>query len=524
MKSFFKYIMFIVTPLVVLYGCSMEPEYKKHEISPYISNFDLRKMYRGSDVTLTVDGMRGATMVRGQVVSDHSGNNLPAGLIFIQNLRSVGAIDSLRGIAINVGTAASNYVPGDSLHIDVNGGVLKRVDGILQIAGVDGSKINKVASNVDVWISQVSTADIAKNPEAFESRLVSIFNSNYEPNIGIEKLAGVKTFSDGIGEFRSKVEATSILKDEFLPYSANIKGIIIRDAGDNLNIHPRVKSDFIPTSITVDPTIPLGPTPVVISGFSTDVLSTDGNYEYAQFLATQDLDFRQTPFAVIFSRNGGGLEPYPDAAPKEGWATGGNRTYKFNITRGTVAKGTFFYVGGHKLISGGNSTSIASANWVANKLYVTEDGDDGMGNANSGMMPNSGHPAGIGVFVGTNVTPTSVPVDAVFFGSSTSTQNTFKAADAVAGTPAYGYLIPNNDHYSITSGQKFVKQGTNTFHHTYNSGNADYPQGTFIKLNGQYRISNNSWPTKRTQVRVRLTNSSVLSEIETGTGILQILP
>jgi hypothetical protein len=49
----------------------------------------------------------------------------------------------LRGISINIGAAASTYVPGDSVVVNVEGGLLKRVDGILQITGLQQALLQK---------------------------------------------------------------------------------------------------------------------------------------------------------------------------------------------------------------------------------------------------------------------------------------------------------------------------------------------------------------------------------------------
>lgn len=522
MKKTIKSICVLAAISVAMYSCK-EADYVKSVPSPYISNFDLRKLYKGTDVNLTTEVMRAATTVRGQVISDHSGRNLPAGLLMIQNMRTVGnGIDSIRGISVNIGTDAANFIPGDSVHIDIQGGVLKRVDGILQITNVTSSKIQKVATGRPLINEKIGSLNVKSNPDAYEARLVTIFSCNYDPNIGVEKLEGVKTFNDGGEDMQSNVSSSAVFKDEFLPYSANITGVLLRGANSKMNIFPRVKADFVPTSITVDASIPLGPTPVVVTGFCADVQGGDGNYEYAQFMATQDLDFRQKPFAVIFGRNGGNLSPDPNSAPVDGWAAGGDRTYKFNLTRGTVAKGTYFYVGGNKNINAGNSTSIANANWIANKLYVTEPGDDGIGNPTSGMMPNSGHPAAVAVFATKDVTRDTAPVDVIFYGTSTSAANVYKAASG--GVPAYGLLIPNNDHYTKSNGATpYYKQGTNSYRLLYESPTVDMPQGTFIKLGGEYNVNTNTWSVKRGFTVVKMNATTTLPEIETGAGIFKLI-
>lgn len=531
MKNLKKYIVAIGAFAAMWSACKRDNQINviKSTPSAYMANFDLRRLYRGSEVTLSKQTMSEAAYIRGQVVSDHSGGNMPQGLLFVQNSKNMGGgIDSLRGIAINLGDAAANYVPGDSVHIKIEGGTLKRVNGILQITGLTTASVEKKASGITPKVTFVTAVNLAVTPERYEGCLTMIYSCNFEPNIGVETIEGLKTFNDGSGNMQVNVSSNANFKSEFLPYSANIRGIIIPTETGVQQIRPRVKDDFIPTSLTVDASIPLGPTPVIITGFISDVLGGDGNYEYVQLMATQDLDFRQTPFAVVFCRNAGTLTPYLGTAPEEGWATGGNRSYKFNLTRGTVAKGTFFYVGGYKQINGSGSTSISNANWIVSKLYANEDGDDGIGLATTGLMPNSGNPAGIGVFTTTNVTPTTAPIDAVFFGSTASAASTNHVYKAPAnGNPAYGYLIPNNDHYSQADGATpFFRQNppmvnNNTFAHNTPTDN---PQGTFMKLGGQYSVSTNTWTVKRARTPVSMVAAAALSEIETGAGIFVLLP
>lgn len=530
MKNLKKYILAIAAFATMWSACKRDNQLNviKSTPSAYMANFDLRRLYRGSEVTLTKQAMSDAIYIRGQVVSDHSGGNLPQGLLFVQNAKNMGSgVDSLRGIAINIGDAAANYVPGDSVHIKIEGGTLKRINGILQVTGLTAANIEKKATGITPRVAFVTAVNLAAMPERYEGCLIRIYSCEFEPNIGVETIEGIKTFNDGTGDMQMNVSSNANFKTEFLPYSAVIQGLILPSETGVQQIRPRIKEDFTPTSLTVDPSIPLGPTPVIITGFISDVLGADGNYEYAQLMATQDLDFRQKPFSVIFCRNSGGLEPYPSAAPQEGWATGGNRTYKFNLTRGTVAKGTFFYVGGYKVINGSGSTSISNANWIASKLYVSEDGDDGVGLKNGGMMPNSGNPAGIAVFTTTNVTPATAPIDAIFFGSSTSAASTTAVYRAASGgNPAYGYLIPNNDHYKQMNGTTstpFFRSGSNTNMFSHNTP-TDNPQGTFMKLGGQYSVSTNTWTVKRARTPVSMVAKAALSEIETGTGVFVLLP
>jgi len=510
MKTILKKHLYIIGALIMIFSaCKRDDDYVISTPSPYISNLDLRKLYRGSDVTLTKDLMRQADMVAGQVTSDHSGKNLPEGLLFIQNLRGVSAtIDSIRGIAINIGSEAAKYVPGDSVHIKIDGAVLKRVNGILQITGVPIANVQKVASGVKVMVTPVSAVTMLARPENYEGLFGVIYNTNFDPNIGVERIEGVKTFNDGSGNLEMNVNTTADFKTEFLPYSANVQGIIIPSATTAVpQIWPRVKADFMATSIVVDPKIPLGPNPAIITGYFADPDGTDANYEYIQFMATQDLDFRQKPFSVFTTNNAGASTP--TGAPTKGWATGGLRTYKLNITRGTVAKGTFFYVGGYKLIAGQGSTDISQANWVVSKLYNDMAGDDGIGDKTANLLANSGNAAGMAIFSTTTVDLNTVPSDVAFFAGT---------GNAYVG--GFGYAICDNDFYKRTNGaafQPYYQQGNNT-----NKVGANPTAAQFSYLGGVYNVATKTWTTKRVHKSVAVPKTSALSVIQNVAGATQV--
>lgn len=517
-KILVKHILILAGFVAILSACKRDSDYVVSTPGPYISNLDLRKLHRGSDVTLTKEIMREATLVAGQVTSDHSGKNLPEGLLFIQNRRRVSAtIDSIRGIAINLGAAAATYVPGDSVHIKIEGGVLKRVNGILQITGVSATNVTKVATGVKLMMTPVSAVTMLTKPENFEGLFGVVYNCNFEPNIGVETIEGVKTLNEGSGNMQMNVGAAANFKTELLPWSAVVRGIVIPSSSGIPQIWPRVKDDFTPTSIIVDPTVPLGPHPAIITGYLADPDGTDANYEYIQFMATQDLDFRQKPFSVITTNNAGASTP--TGFPTNGWATGGLRTYKFNITRGTVAKGKFFYVGGYKNIAGTGSTDISSANWVVSKLYNNDGGDDGVGDKTSNLLANSGNPAGVAIFPTTNVSLTTVPADVIFYAGTGGT--IFDAATNV------GYTICDNDYYKRNNGatfQPYYRQGNNTGKVGAN------PEATqFCYLGGIYDATNpnpllRKWTTtRRTSKYVAVPKSSNLPVIQEMTGVTKIL-
>lgn len=244
---------------------------------------------------------------------------------------------------------------------------------------------------------------------------------------------------------------------------------------------------------------------IVITGYLADPAGTDANAtracEYIQFRATQDINFVSTPFSVVVCNNANATG---SNFPSAGWASGGVKTYQFNLTSGSVLKGDFFYVGGNaKTLRGDGSPDISTAKWIESRNYSVTAGNGSSDVTTANLLANSGNPAGIAIFTGTAVSTVSVPIDVVFFGGA--------SGDMYQASPELGYKITNNDLYSTSSGEHF-REGANThiFPHT-TSGTS-----IFVKLGGDYNTNTNTWNVARTHNPVTLTNSMSLTDIETG--------
>lgn len=251
---------------------------------------------------------------------------------------------------------------------------------------------------------------------------------------------------------------------------------------------------------------------VVITGMMMDPVGGDAGYEYIQLMATEDIDFSATPYAVVRSMNTGTL----GAVTADGWATGGIRTFKFDLKRGKAAKGTFFYVGGEKKVIAGNwkgamSTDISEkagnaenrANWIRTIKYRGQaDGEvvgDGFGEKTDGLLPNgSANPVGIAVFAGTAVTGASIPIDAIFVATANpiSTGSTIGAYNLAQ---SIGYIVPENDLYS-TKKSKYFGDGGNTSAFLYPTAKGvalDKDSGQFLMLGGVYNSAKKKWDKPR---------------------------
>src|SRR5215218_470465 len=154
--------------------------------------------------------------------------------------------------------------------------------------------------------------------------------------------------------------------------------------------------------------------PIVVSGWLTNVNGDDSPYEYAQFVATQDIDFAVTPFTIVWN-DVGGVGSTGTASFSDGWAGGSLLSYAFQLTSGTVTRGEVFYIGGSaQLLAGPGSTSFAGERWLRT-INTSITNGDGFGSADvTGVFGNGGPNAdGIAVFAGlaSSITSTTVPLD-----------------------------------------------------------------------------------------------------------------
>ena len=139
--------------------------------------------------------------------------------------------------------------------------------------------------------------------------------------------------------------------------------------------------DEAPIIMTVEPLAKEFRSAIVITGMLADAKGSDTNNEYIQFMALEEIDFAQTPYCVIACRN--------NKVNAKGWVQGSYVTYKFNLTSGRAAKGTFFYVGGvNKRLNGNSSADISGANWICSVDYNTQAGADGIGDKHPGFLHN----------------------------------------------------------------------------------------------------------------------------------------
>lgn len=508
----------IIIIAVAINSCTKDP-YKNYPggvPNDIVSVLDVRPLYKGKDVTLTQENLYGASKLAVVVISDHTEKNLPAGLLIVQDNRR---LQSLRGIAIELGDAAAKYHPGDSLLINISGSILTRKNNILTIIGITESRISAKGKG-GVAINPVTTAQLLANPENYESSLCLLNKSSFNPapKPG-DVISGAKKVNDGFGD-------AIIYTDPAVSYAQNAPyglaayvGIPFGTADGPLQVRTRNADDIVNMGSSAQE--------LLITGFQSDPKSGDGGFEYVQMLATKDIDFTATPYSILFNNNAGTAS---SATPLDaGWATGGQRTIKWNITSGSVQKGKFFYFGfqGKKVYgTAGTYAFPATTNWYQ-KTYATSGtnaGDGGLVRAStfgtSGPFPNNGNACGVALFKGTTVTEASVPEDVLFV----ATGGTNTIYDATK-TPILGYRICNNDWYtmySITIDPVTYKPVIIPYLHYRSTGNTAYlpypindkypvaptDASLYNMMGGVYNITLGKWTTARKQVVVELVQTT----------------
>lgn len=521
MKRLF-YIFSMAGIIAAVGSCNKETYENYPGGEPYemVSILDVRPLYKGTDVTLTKDKLYGGTKLGAVVISDHTAGNLPKCLLIVQDSRR---LSTLRGIAIEL-ASAGNYKPGDSVVVEISSGTLTRKNGILTITGLTDGNIRAAGKGV-VNITAVTTAQLKAKPDDYESSLCLLNKSSFNPapQPG-DVISGTKKINDGFGDLVLYTDP-AVNYANTAPYGlAAYVGIPLPTAEGVLQFRTREGDDIVNMGSSAQD--------LLISGIQGDPKGGDGGQEYVQMLATKDIDFALTPYCIVFSVNSGGASSA--TLLDKGWATGGQRTIKYDISSGTVLKGQFFYFGfqGKKINgSAGTYSFPAGTNWFQ-KTYVTTGnnpvtgstlpniGDGGLARTSefgtSGPFPNNGNMCGVAIFKGTTVTESTVPEDVLFISSGGAAAIFDPTKD-----PILGYRICNNDWYSMYSvdiDPVTYKPVVVPFLHYRSNGNTNnmpyaitdkYPvaptdAGLFNMMGGVYNVTLGRWTTARKQVVVEL--------------------
>jgi hypothetical protein len=529
MKMKYLVNLFLIINLAAAVSSCMKDKYnypggEPNEIG---SVLDVRPLYKGQDVVLSKENFNGASKLAVVVVSDHTEKNLPAGLLVVQDNRR---LKTLRGISIELGASAANYHPGDSVVIDISGSTLTRKNGILTITGLTESNVTAAGKGV-VAVNAITVAQLYAHPDNYESTLCLVNKSSFNPapKTG-EVISGAKLINDGFGDLALYTNPGASYANN-APYGlAAYLGIPFGTADGPVQFRTRNADDIINMGTSAQE--------LLISGFMADPKGGDGGQEYVQMLATKDIDFTVTPYCIVFCNNAGGSS---SATPlTAGWATGGLRTIKWNITSGRVQKGKFFYFGfqGHRINGPGSKDTFAYGPTWYSKVYngatgAINAGDGGLVKpssfSNTGPWANSGNTCGVAIFQGTTITEASVPEDVLFVatGGTTTVYDPKK-------TPILGYRICNNDWYtmySVSVDSATYKPVIVPYLHYRSAVNmASMPYttpsdvGYYNMMGGVYNITLGRWTTARKQVVVELVQATAtIDDIEKHASVTKLV-
>lgn len=499
---------FLIVSIGVALGSCKKNEGNYFGAAPYdiISILDVRPLYKGQDVVLSSDNLYGANKIAAVVISNHAEGNLPKGLLVVQDNRRLNLV---RGISIDLGTAAANYIPGDSVLVDIAGATLTRKNGILTIAGITVGNITSKGKGI-VGINVVTVPELKSNLDKYESSLCIVNKSGFNPapHSG-EVISGIKTINDGLGDLHLYTDPSAAYANH-APYGMGAYVGIPFPASDGASVQLRTRSadDMIDMGSLVQD--------LIITGIMADPKGGDGGYEYVQMMATKDIDFTVTPYSIVFCNNAGTSTPALDA----GWATGGLRTIKWNMTTGAVTRGQFFYFGfqGKKINGSAGTNSFSADVPYIQKTYTTTGtnpnrGDGGLARnstfGTSGPWANSGNTCGVALFKGTTVTEASIPVDVLFVATGGGL-----AVYDPSLNPIRGYRICNNDWYSMYSvgidahTYKPIVVPYLHYRSTGNTTNMPYTTptdvGYFNIMGGVYNTTLGRWTTARKQIVLEL--------------------
>jgi hypothetical protein len=512
MKKILFNCFLVIAAAITFSACDDKNPYDGGIASPYIFTFDLLKVYKDADVVLTAGNMAGATSVQGVVVSDHTTKNMLAGYLMVENARNVSSGDSIRGIALAAGSVSANYRSGDLIRVKLEGKTLTRKNGMLQVLGVSESDIVKVSSGNAILTNKATTAAILADPKRYESTLVTVSKATFNPPLSATgTYSGDKLINDAQGDLILRTDAGATFANDKPNAFANYTGLVVLTADASGKITPHIRMRAATDAKVL--TAPESPA-FVISGICADPKGSDVNAEYIQFRALRAINFATENFSVVTTNNAGSL-----GTPQYGWATGGVRTYKINLTSGTVAKGDYFYVGGPlKQINGAGSKVMNSSNWIRTYDYNGLNSDllngatPAGGTKTTNLLANSGNASGVAIFKGIVVDINTVPMDVIFIGTGGTLYS--------AGPPEGGYRITTTDIYDRSdpatgAPQEFYRAGTNLNAFAYLTADLGY----FQAFGGAYDTTLGKWTKVRVQTGVLLTPTSTVSAIENVAGV-----
>lgn len=243
MKKIFLYFSLLLT-IVALWMTSCQNEMdlvlSEHH---FISIAELREMYNGERLMLANKEKGKEILIGGVVISNPDNKNNPDGKIILQNY----ADGQLRGIALAMEEHLDRYKEGDSVVVKLDGCVLERVDGILQLSDLTVLEVGRISTGNEqkVHITTDNFESVLADRDTYESTLVS-FHSVDVLDVERGQTFGDKDLelSDGSSTIFIKTKKTANLAAAEVPIEGNFTGIILYTDSQEPYLSLRSSADF----------------------------------------------------------------------------------------------------------------------------------------------------------------------------------------------------------------------------------------------------------------------------------------
>ena len=191
------------------------------------SVYNVRNLYKGTDLVLNKENLDGAKYTSGIVVSRHENGNFPEGAIAIESVWR----GQIRGLLVEVDDPMK-YHAGDSILVDIEGVQLSRKSGPLSLTGLRAGAVQILASNKNKIHRPVSISALKANPDLYEGTLISITADVDKLEQGAT-VKGTHLLTDGAG---NEIELYTSDKANFselkIAPNASFSGILLSNGKD----------------------------------------------------------------------------------------------------------------------------------------------------------------------------------------------------------------------------------------------------------------------------------------------------
>lgn len=242
MKKIYLYLSLLLTPVLVLISsCKNETELT---LTPqyFISIAELREMYQGESLIL-MNKDDGDLFIGGVVISNPDHMNNPEGKMIIQNYDK----GQLRGIALALDKHLERYKEGDSVVVKLGGGILERVNGMLQVSGLTVLDVGKISSNNEQKVHIVTDIfdPFLSDDDTYECTLVQLVSVDVL-NVERGQTFGVKDIelSDGSNTILVKTLNTASFAGLEVPISGDFTGVMLYAGSQQPYLSLRSSADY----------------------------------------------------------------------------------------------------------------------------------------------------------------------------------------------------------------------------------------------------------------------------------------